>query len=499
MSEMEICTDTHVGSWEFANVLGEGAYGEVKLALNSKTQETRAVKIISLNLLSDKNSIQKEVLIHKSLNHENVVKFYSSFQHLDKFYIILEYASGGELFDRIEPDLGMDVELAHKYFTQLINGVEYLHSKGIVHRDIKPENLLLNDMDQIKIADFGLATLFQYRGNERLLTSPCGTAPYVAPEVLSQSSYKAQPTDVWSCGIVLVAMLAGELPWDKPVADCYDFVAWVKNNYQKSPWCKIENTALSLIRNILSYEPSQRFTIKQVKSSTWYTKTYKTNKTYEPIGFSQNSMAFLSQPTHFYLNSNQTNGSVVLDTGLEVMDSQASCRCSSTADSNPGPFNNITNHIESFSQPASIDNMYLNSQNNATQYSQYSQATSQSPLLKLVKRMTRMFVHLTVDNTCLELSKLLKKFMYDYKENVMNERQRQITVSTCDKRQTLLTFKINISEMKSQHEVLVDFRLSKGDGLEFKKIFIKFKTALNEFACKRYIFQNGHGCCARNF
>ena len=156
-------------------LLFQGAYGEVKLALNHKTQETRAVKIISLNLLNDKTAIQKEVLIHKTLNHENVVKYYSSFQQLDKFYIILEYASGGELFDRIEPDFGMNVDLAHKYFCQLINGVEYLHSKGIVHRDLKPENLLLNDNDLIKIADFGLATLFQYKGNERLLTSPCGT------------------------------------------------------------------------------------------------------------------------------------------------------------------------------------------------------------------------------------------------------------------------------------------------------------------------------------
>lgn len=490
---MDVCTETHVGSWEFANVLGEGAYGEVKLAINNKTQETRAVKIISLNLLADKNSIQKEVLIHKSLNHDNIVKFYSSFQHLDKFYIILEYASGGELFDRIEPDLGMNVELAHTYFTQLINGVEYLHAKGIVHRDIKPENLLLNDFDQIKIADFGLATLFQYRGKERLLNSPCGTAPYVAPEVLSKNEYKAIPTDIWSCGIVLVAMLAGELPWDKPVPDCNDFVAWVHNNYQKSPWCKIENTALSLIRNILCYEPESRFSIKQVKASTWYTRTYKVRAP-EPASFSQNSFSFLSQPTHIYLKSGSSTNSLILDTGLEVMDSQANCHCSSMETSS-GPLNNITNHVESFSQPASIDNMYLNSQVNATQFSQFSQATSQSPLLKLVKRMTRVFVHLNVERTCAELIKLFDKFMYDYKEIVMNERQRQITVTTSDKRQTLLTFKINISEMKFQNEVLVDFRLSKGDGLEFKKIFLKFKTALNDFVCKRYIFQNSNNCC----
>ena len=176
-----------------------------------------------------------------------------------------------------------------------------------MHRDVKPENLLLNDSDQIKIADFGLATLFQYRGNERMLTSPCGTAPYVAPEVLSKSEYKAQPTDIWSCGIVLVAMLAGELPWDKPVFECNDFVAWIKNNsYARSPWCKIENSALSLMRNILTYDPLTRFTIRQIKSSAWFTR--KVTMPMNPLGRTGGDMGFLSQPTYFYGNNpNQPN------------------------------------------------------------------------------------------------------------------------------------------------------------------------------------------------
>lgn len=513
---MEICSDSQVGNWEFANTLGEGAYGEVKLALNTKTSETRAVKIISLNLLNDKTAIQKEVLIHKTLNHENVIKYFQSFQQLDKFYIILEYASGGELFDRIEPDFGMNNDLAHKYFCQLVNGVEYLHSKGIVHRDIKPENLLLNDLDHIKIADFGLATLFQYRGNERMLTSPCGTAPYVAPEVLSKSEYKAQPTDIWSCGIVLVAMLAGELPWDKPVIECPDFVAWIKNNsYQKTPWCKIENSALSLMRNILTYDPLQRFTIRQIKSCTWFTRMVK-NKPFQPVnalGQSGGDMAFLSQPTYFYGNDSTNTPSALgpMCSELEVTDSQANCECSQMNQEMTLINQNSAGHnFESFSQPITYENGILNSQfqnsqfqNSQFQNSQFSSqigsqlaSASQSPLVKLVKRLTRMFVHLNADACTDELKKLFHKNLYDYKVNVTNQRQRQITVTTNDKRGMILTFKVNIIEMNCKNEVLLDFRLSKGDGLEFKKIFTSAKNNLKHVACKRYVFgTNKGGCC----
>lgn len=348
--------------------------------------------------------------------------------------------------------------------------------------------------------------LVHIENNIELLIISLKKAPYVAPEVLSKNEYKAQPTDVWSCGIVLVAMLAGELPWDKPIFECTDFVQWIKNNsYQKTPWCKIENSALSLIRNILTYDPAQRFTIKQIKQSTWFAKTHK-NVHYDSVS-SVNLDSFLSQPTYFYIN--EANNSTTMGPMAEIQftDSQQNCECSQMPASQicpKTPFaNNTAHHFESFSQPISTEHMILNSQIQVTQNpnsqfgSQYASA-SQSPLLKLVKRMTRMFVHSSTEACTQELKKIFDKCMYEYKIAITNQRQRQITVSTSDKRQTLLTFKVNILEMHSQNEVLLDFRLSKGDGLEFKKIFMKIKSSLSHIVCKRYVFTNNFkGCCDR--
>lgn len=171
--------------------------------------------------------------------------------------------------------------------------------------------------------------------------------------------------------------------------------------------------------------------------------------------------------------------------------------------------NQTPTNFESFSQPITYENGILNSQlNSSSQYlssqynSQYSSqlgsqfaSSSQSPLLKLVKRLTRMFVHSNAEICTEELKKIFVKSLFDYKVNVTNQRQRQITVVTSDKRQMPLTFKVNIIEMMSKNEVLLDFRLSKGDGLEFKKIFINVKNKLSHIACKRFVFDNPVGCC----
>jgi serine/threonine protein kinase len=168
---------------------------------------------------------------------------------------------------------------AQMFFKQLISKVEYLHRKGVTHRDIKPENLLLmEDHKTLKISDFGLSTVFRHAGRERLLERRCGSLPYVAPEVLYGGQYSAKPGNVWSCGLVLVAFLAGELPWARPFSDQKEFTDWKEMNYSALPWSKIGNLPLSLLRKVIMPKPARRYTIGRIKDHIWTKNDFKSDE-----------------------------------------------------------------------------------------------------------------------------------------------------------------------------------------------------------------------------
>lgn len=239
------------------------------MIVNKKTNEKVACKIINYGKHDDnvEANVNKEVLIHRSLNHENVIKYFGRRKEPLRQYIYLEYASRGELFQMIEPDIGMPSSLAQLYMKQLLNGLQYLHEKGVAHRDIKPENLLINDDGVLKISDFGMATIFRHKGKERHLDRKCGTKPYCAPEVFFRP-YRGEPADIWSCGIVLIAMLTGELPWSDTTSE--EFINYKKDNYiTATPWSKLGNATLSLIRKILAVDSKKRLTIQQILSHPW--------------------------------------------------------------------------------------------------------------------------------------------------------------------------------------------------------------------------------------
>ncbi|XP_050669739.1 serine/threonine-protein kinase grp isoform X2 [Leptidea sinapis] len=211
-----------VDGWVVAQVLGEGSYGEVRLLVHSRSGACVALKAVRGGEEGSEGVAAgaREAALHRALRHPHVLRCLGERRHGGVHYLFLEYAQGGELFDRIEPDAGAGAAAARRWWRQLAAGLRYLHARGVAHRDLKPENLLLDARDQLKISDFGMATLFRRGGRERLLSRVCGTVPYAAPEVLSAEArpYRAPPADVWSAALVLVALLAGDETDHKPVA-----------------------------------------------------------------------------------------------------------------------------------------------------------------------------------------------------------------------------------------------------------------------------------------
>ncbi|KAI6670878.1 hypothetical protein NL676_005763 [Syzygium grande] len=146
------------------------------------------------------------------VKHPNIVQLYEVMATKSKIYFVMEYAKGGELFNKVSKGK-LKENVARKFFIQLINAVDFCHSRNVYHRDIKPENLLLDENDNLKVSDFGLSALAESKRQDGLLHTICGTPAYVAPEVIGQKGYDGAKADIWSCGVVLFVLLAGYLPF----------------------------------------------------------------------------------------------------------------------------------------------------------------------------------------------------------------------------------------------------------------------------------------------
>ncbi|ODM22948.1 hypothetical protein SI65_00537 [Aspergillus cristatus] len=272
-----------------SKTIGQGAYACIKKACPSNADNpVIAVKFIHKEYAARHGKIsprqlQMEATVHKHIvGHNNIISFYATGEDDVWRWIAMELAEGGDLFDKIEADEGVGEDIAHVYFTQLISAVGYMHSKGVGHRDIKPENMLLTVDGNLKIADFGLATLFEYKGATKLSTTFCGSPPYIAPEVIACSSrggqrgagYRPDVVDIWSCGIVLFVLLAGNTPWDSPTETSAEYDEYVRTNARTSDelWKELPPATLSLMRGMLNIDPASRFLLEDVRRHPWYTR-----------------------------------------------------------------------------------------------------------------------------------------------------------------------------------------------------------------------------------
>ncbi|KAL1956274.1 hypothetical protein VTO42DRAFT_7447 [Malbranchea cinnamomea] len=275
-----------------SSTIGQGAYACIKKAcpLDSDSP-VFAVKFIHKDYAArhgriTSKQIQMEVALHKHIGlHNNIIAFYNTGENDSWRWIAMELAEGGDLFDKIEADEGVGEDIAHVYFSQLINAVGFMHSKGVGHRDIKPENVLLSADGNLKIADFGLATLFEYNGKMKLSTTLCGSPPYIAPEVIRCSTrghdkgegYRADLADIWSCGVVLFVLLVGNTPWDSPTEESYEFCEYAKNNVDPSDelWKRLPQATLSLLRGMMKINVANRFSLEDVRRHPWFTRDNK--------------------------------------------------------------------------------------------------------------------------------------------------------------------------------------------------------------------------------
>nr|AIZ68215.1 CBL-interacting protein kinase 09-like protein [Albuca bracteata] len=261
-----------VGKYEVGRTIGEGTFAKVKFARNMETGESVAMKVLEKSaILKHKmvNQIKREISIMKIVRHPYIVRLHEVLSSKSKIYIILEFITGGELFDKIVHQGKLHESESRRYFQQLIDAVDYCHSKGVYHRDLKPENLLLDSRGKLKVSDFGLSAL--QRQGDGLLHTTCGTPNYLAPEVLSHQGYDGSAADVWSCGVILYVLMAGYLPFEEiDLPTLYRKICAAE--FSCPSW--FSASARSLIHRILEPNPKTRINIEGIKNDAWFRRSY---------------------------------------------------------------------------------------------------------------------------------------------------------------------------------------------------------------------------------
>ncbi|XP_075888589.1 serine/threonine-protein kinase BRSK2-like isoform X2 [Nelusetta ayraudi] len=256
----------YVGPYRLEKTLGKGQTGLVKLGVHCITGQKVAIKIVNREKLSESvlMKVEREIAILKLIEHPHVLKLHDVYENNKYLYLVLEHVSGGELFDYLVKKGRLTPKEARKFFRQIISALDFCHNHSICHRDLKPENLLLDEKNNIRIADFGMASL---QVGDSLLETSCGSPHYACPEVIRGEKYDGRRADVWSCGVILFALLVGALPFDHD--NLRQLLEKVKSGVFHMPHF-IPPDCQALLKGMIEVNADKRLTLEAIQKHAWY-------------------------------------------------------------------------------------------------------------------------------------------------------------------------------------------------------------------------------------
>lgn len=280
--------------YTLCEICGIGISSIVRRCIEKETGQEFAVKIIDIS--GEKSDIYeadltkrdtvREINILKMCNgHDNIIELHDSFETPTFIFLVFELCKQGELFDYLTQVVTLSEKRTRIIMKQLIEAVEFIHSKNIVHRDLKPENILLDDNLNVKVSDFGFATVL---GADDELTELCGTPGYLAPEVLAVSMYDNVPgyrmeVDMWACGVIMYTLLCGAPPfWHRKQMQMLRMIMQANYTFGSPEWDDVSQTAKDLISNLLVVNPKERLSAKQALESPFFKRELKPPKQFFP-------------------------------------------------------------------------------------------------------------------------------------------------------------------------------------------------------------------------
>lgn len=265
--QQETSLGKRVGMYRLQGEVGRGNFSYVKMAIHELTKERVAIKVLDKAKLTAKarRMLVREIASMECVHHPNIIRLYEVVETYSKLHLVVEFANGGELFNKLTTEGKLSEPSAKAIFIQIVSAVKHLHERNIIHRDIKAENVFCGPRGIVKLGDFGFSTQLT-SGPDELLRTFCGSPPYAAPELFRDASYVGGPVDIWALGVLLFFMTTGHMPFPA------DSIGGLKRSIllgvitapaHLSPQCR------SLIKAVLRQAPSDRLKVEQILISEW--------------------------------------------------------------------------------------------------------------------------------------------------------------------------------------------------------------------------------------